>query len=81
MAIQVVAHGRPGDLKSAALGWEALLRNLASVKTSLDTNVKDLGEAWKGDAYNAFKTHIEAISKKIQDLDDEANRQAPSSAR
>lgn len=75
MAIQVVAHGRPGDLKSAALGWEALLRNLNSVKTSLDTNVTDLGESWKGDAYEAFKTHIEGISKKIQDLNDEANRQ------
>ncbi|MFI5844340.1 WXG100 family type VII secretion target [Catenuloplanes sp. NPDC051500] len=75
MAIQVVAHGRPGDLKSAALGWEALLRNLNSVKTSLDTNVTDLGESWKGDAYDAFKTHIAQISQKIQDLNDEANRQ------
>ncbi|MDP9791628.1 putative membrane protein [Catenuloplanes nepalensis] len=70
---QVVIDGRPGDLRTAALGWEAVLRNLNSVKTSLDTNVTDLGTVWKGDAYEAFKTHIETISEKIQHVVDEAN--------
>ncbi|MDR7278536.1 WXG100 family type VII secretion target [Catenuloplanes atrovinosus] len=70
---QVVIDGRPGDLRTAALGWEAVLRNLNSVKTSLDQNVKDLGTVWKGEAYEAFKKHIETISEKIQKVADEAN--------
>ncbi|GAB7044828.1 MULTISPECIES: WXG100 family type VII secretion target [Catenuloplanes] len=70
---QVVIDGRPGDLRTAALGWEAVLRNLNTVKTSLDQNVTELGTVWKGDAYEAFKKHIEGISKKIQHVADEAN--------
>lgn len=73
MVQQVVVDGRPGDLRTAALGWEATLRNLNTVKTSLDNNVKELGTAWKGEAYEAFKKRIEEISKKIQQVADQAN--------
>ncbi|MEU8165992.1 WXG100 family type VII secretion target [Micromonospora sp. NPDC049004] len=63
MCQKVVIDGRPGDVESAALGWEQLIKNLNNVKQSLDTNIKDLGTTWKGPAYEAFKGHIEQISK------------------
>ncbi|MGK5441880.1 WXG100 family type VII secretion target [Micromonospora sp. URMC 105] len=63
MCQQIVIDGRPGDVTSAAFGWEQLLKNLTTVKQNLETNVKDLGETWKGPAYEAFKTHIEGIAK------------------
>ncbi|MFK3981393.1 WXG100 family type VII secretion target [Micromonospora sp. NPDC050397] len=59
MCQEVVIDGRPGDVASAALGWQELLKNLGSVKESLETNIKDLGTVWKGEAYEAFKTRIE----------------------
>ncbi|MEV0808245.1 hypothetical protein [Micromonospora sp. NPDC050200] len=63
MCQQIVIDGRPGDVTSAAFGWEQLLKNLTTVKQNLETNVKDLGETWKGPAYEAFKTHIEGLAK------------------
>ncbi|MCX5068902.1 hypothetical protein OOJ91_23960 [Micromonospora lupini] len=63
MCQKVVIDGRPGDVTSAALGWEQLIKNLNNVKQSLDTNIKDLGTTWKGPAYEAFKGHVEQISK------------------
>ncbi|WP_346536783.1 hypothetical protein [Micromonospora sp. DPT] len=63
MCQQIVIDGRPGDVTSAAFGWEQLLKNLNTVKQNLETNVKDLGETWKGPAYEAFKTHIEGLAK------------------
>ncbi|MGV9210964.1 WXG100 family type VII secretion target [Micromonospora sp. RB23] len=63
MCQKVVIDGRPGDVESAALGWEQLIKNLNNVKQSLDTNIKDLGTTWKGPAYEAFKGHVEQISK------------------
>ncbi|GAB3947478.1 WXG100 family type VII secretion target [Micromonospora vulcania] len=63
MCQKVVIDGRPGDVESAALGWEQLIKNLNSVKQSLDTNIKDLGTTWKGPAYEAFKGHVEQIAK------------------
>ncbi|MFF5176533.1 WXG100 family type VII secretion target [Micromonospora sp. NPDC000316] len=63
MCQKVVIDGRPGDVESAALGWEQLIKNLNNVKQSLDTNIKDLGTTWKGPAYEAFKGHVEQIAK------------------
>ncbi|RLP88347.1 WXG100 family type VII secretion target, partial [Micromonospora sp. CV4] len=63
MCQKVVIDGRPGDVESAALGWEQLIKNLNNVKQSLDTNIKDLGTVWKGPAYEAFKGHVEQIAK------------------
>jgi hypothetical protein len=63
MCQEVVIDGRPGDVASAALGWQELLKNLGSVKESLETNIKDLGTVWKGEAYKAFKTRIEQHAK------------------
>ncbi|MET8350704.1 MULTISPECIES: WXG100 family type VII secretion target [unclassified Micromonospora] len=63
MCQKVVIDGRPGDVESAALGWEQLIKNLDNVKQSLDTNIKDLGTVWKGPAYEAFKGHVEQIAK------------------
>ncbi|MCM0679154.1 hypothetical protein NCC78_31470, partial [Micromonospora phytophila] len=62
MCREVVVDGRPGDVATAASLWEQLLRNVNSVKESLETNVKDLGAVWKGPAYDAFKTHITTIA-------------------
>ncbi|MFI5927103.1 WXG100 family type VII secretion target [Micromonospora sp. NPDC051543] len=63
MCQKVVIDGRPGDVESAALGWEQLLKNLNNVKQSLESNIKDLGTTWKGPAYEAFKGHVDQISK------------------
>jgi hypothetical protein len=63
MCQKVVIDGRPGDVVSAALGWEQLIKNLNHVKQSLETNIKDLGTVWKGPAYEAFKVHVEGIAK------------------
>ncbi|WP_234590010.1 WXG100 family type VII secretion target, partial [Micromonospora sp. MH99] len=63
MCQKVVIDGRPGDVESAALGWEQLLKNLNNVKQSLESNIKDLGTTWKGPAYEAFKGHVEQIAK------------------
>ncbi|MDR7278541.1 WXG100 family type VII secretion target [Catenuloplanes atrovinosus] len=73
MVRQVVVHGKPAHLRSAAAGWELALRNLNSVKTSLDGNVADLGTTWKGEAYESFKAHIERISANLQSISDGAN--------
>ncbi|MET8369094.1 WXG100 family type VII secretion target [Micromonospora profundi] len=63
MCQKVVIDGRPGDVESAALGWEQLIKNLNNVKQSLEANIKDLGNTWKGPAYEEFKGHIELIAK------------------
>jgi hypothetical protein len=75
MVREVVVAGRPADVESAALGWDALLQTMGEVKQSLDDNVKDLASFWKGQAYDDFKKHIEGISKGLQDLIDQAKRQ------
>ncbi|MER7459929.1 hypothetical protein [Micromonospora sp. NPDC126480] len=62
MCQQVVVAGRPGDVATAASLWEQLLKNVNAVKESLETNVKDLGEVWKGEAYEAFKTRVTGIA-------------------
>ncbi|PZF93420.1 hypothetical protein C1I99_20530, partial [Micromonospora deserti] len=72
MCQQIVVDGRPGDVASAALGWEQLLKNLDTVKRNLETNVKDLGQVWKGPAYESFKTHIEGIAKSTGRLVEDA---------
>ena len=74
MVMQIVVHGRPNDIRAAAAGWDLVLRNLNSVRTSLDQNVADLGTTWNGEAYESFKEHIAAISENIQAVSDEANR-------
>ncbi|NJC14985.1 uncharacterized protein YukE [Micromonospora profundi] len=63
MCQKVVIDGRPGDVESAALGWEQLIKNLNNVKQSLEANIKDLGATWKGPAYEEFKGHVELIAK------------------
>src|SRR5262245_50223046 len=75
MVKEVVIAGRPADVESAGLGWDALLKTMGEVKQSLDTNVKDLAASWKGQAYDDFKKHIEGISEALQDLIDQAKRQ------
>ncbi|MEV5766445.1 hypothetical protein AB0L34_18000 [Micromonospora sp. NPDC052213] len=75
MCQQVVIAGRPGDVASAALGWDQLLKNLNSVKESLEKNVKDLGEVWKGPAYDSFKTHVEQIAKNAGRIVEDAESQ------
>jgi hypothetical protein len=75
MAVRVCANGRPGDVRSAALGWEQLLKAFDEVKQSLEQNVKDLNAGWKGAAYDAFKTHIDAIGKQIGQLAQDARKQ------
>ncbi|MFI6821778.1 WXG100 family type VII secretion target [Micromonospora sp. NPDC050187] len=72
MCQQVVIDGRPGDVASAALGWTELLKNLRSVKESLEKNATDLGTVWKGPAYDAFKTHVDEIAKSTGRLIDDA---------
>ncbi|SCL35787.1 hypothetical protein GA0074692_4182 [Micromonospora pallida] len=72
MCQQVVIDGRPGDVASAALGWTELLKNLRSVKESLEKNSADLGTVWKGPAYDAFKTHVGEIAKSTGGLIDDA---------
>ncbi|SCE80829.1 hypothetical protein GA0070618_1081 [Micromonospora echinospora] len=72
MCQQVVIDGRPGDVASAALGWTELLKNLRSVKESLEKNASDLGTVWKGPAYDAFKTHVDEIAKSTGRLIDDA---------
>ncbi|HEX5540315.1 MAG TPA: hypothetical protein VFX60_01935 [Micromonospora sp.] len=63
MVQQVVVEGRPGDVVSAALGWEELLTNLNDVKSSLEQNITDIGAVWKGPAYESFRARIEEIAK------------------
>lgn len=74
MAREVLVEGRPADVQSAALGWKELIKNLDQVRESLETNVKDIGVAWKGPAYESFKTHIEGLAKSaktiVEDVDD-----------
>ncbi|KAB1123649.1 hypothetical protein F6X68_32555, partial [Micromonospora sp. AMSO12t] len=74
MCQQIVVAGRPGDVTSAALGWEQLLKNLNSVKESLETNVADLGEVWKGPAYESFKTHVKQIATDTGRVVDDAEK-------
>ncbi|MEV6524220.1 hypothetical protein AB0M43_19900 [Longispora sp. NPDC051575] len=73
MVRQVVIQGRPGDLKSAALGWEQLLKQAGQVKATLERDVSDLARYWTGPAYEAYKTHVLGIAKKIGDAIDKAN--------
>ncbi|MFG1776486.1 hypothetical protein ACGFIG_08655 [Micromonospora sp. NPDC049048] len=74
MCQQIVVAGRPGDVASAALGWEQLLKNLNSVKESLEKNVTDLGEVWKGPAYESFKTHVKQIATDTGRVVDDAEK-------
>ncbi|MEU5961921.1 hypothetical protein ABZ777_12025 [Micromonospora parva] len=72
MARQVLVAGRPADITSAALGWQALLGNVEEVKRLVDADVHDLGESWKGPAYDAFRTHMEALTKQAETIVDGA---------
>ncbi|MFC8903823.1 WXG100 family type VII secretion target, partial [Micromonospora sp. NPDC057140] len=71
MAREVLVEGRPADVQSAALGWKELIKNLDQVRESLEKNVKDIGAAWKGPAYEAFKTHIEGLAKNAKSIVDD----------
>lgn len=74
MCEELVVAGRPGDLRTAALGWEQLIGNLREVEESLDRNIGDLGKHWKGPAYESFKVHLEQIvadlGKTIKDAEE-----------
>ncbi|WFE54934.1 hypothetical protein [Micromonospora sp. WMMD1155] len=72
MARQVLVAGRPADITSAALGWQALLGNVEEVKRLVDADVIDLGESWKGPAYDAFRTHMEGLIKQAETIVDGA---------
>ncbi|CCH17703.1 WXG100 family type VII secretion target [Micromonospora lupini] len=72
MARQVLVAGRPADITSAALGWQALLGNIEEVKRLVDADIHDLGESWKGPAYDAFRTHMEALTKQAETIVDGA---------
>src|SRR6266516_164816 len=74
MAVQVLAQGRPGDVKSAALGWQQLLNGFDEVKRSLNGNVDDLAGKWKGPAFDACKQHIKAIAGQLDHLETNANK-------
>ncbi len=74
MAMQVIAQGRPGDVKSAALGWDQLIEGMNDVKESLDRNVDDLNATWKGPAFDAFKQHIKTISGQLAQLHTDATK-------
>ncbi|MEV1146612.1 WXG100 family type VII secretion target, partial [Micromonospora sp. NPDC049799] len=74
MAREVLVQGRPADIGSAALGWQELIRNVGQVKESLEQNVKDLGAAWKGPAYEAFKEKIEALARDAGTIVDAVER-------
>ncbi|WP_412539876.1 hypothetical protein R8Z50_29210 [Longispora sp. K20-0274] len=70
---QVVIQGRPGDVKSAALGWEEVLKRAAGVKATLERDVTDLAQFWTGPAYESYKTHMLGIAKKIGDAIEKVN--------
>ncbi|MGC4750575.1 WXG100 family type VII secretion target [Micromonospora sp. DT201] len=72
MARQVLVAGRPADVTSAALGWQALLGNIDEVKRLLDADIHDLGDSWKGPAYDAFRTHMEGLTKQAESIVDGA---------
>ncbi|PWR15783.1 hypothetical protein DKT69_08970, partial [Micromonospora sicca] len=74
MAREVLVAGRPDKVESAALGWKELLKNIGQVQESLQQNVKDLGVVWKGPAYEAFKSHVEALAKQAGGLVDAAEK-------
>ena len=74
MAREVIVQGRPGDVRSAALGWDALLKNLKEVKSRLESHVKELNTNWKGPAYESFKTHVEQITKQIGAIVEDAEK-------
>jgi len=74
MCQELVVDGRPGDVASAALGWEQLLTNLRSVQGSLERDVKDINTVWKGPAYEAFKEHVEKIAKDIEGIIKDAEK-------
>ncbi|GIG60435.1 hypothetical protein Lfu02_48070 [Longispora fulva] len=70
---QVVIQGRPGDVKSAALGWEEVLKRAGDIKSTLERDVADLAQVWTGPAYESYKTHMMGIAKKIGDAIDKVN--------
>ncbi|WP_326564483.1 hypothetical protein [Micromonospora peucetia] len=74
MCQELVVAGRPGDVASAALGWEQLLKNLNAVKESLEKNVTDLGDVWKGPAYESFKTHVKGLATTTGQIVDDAEK-------
>lgn len=74
MVQQVVVDGHPGKVRSAAGNWQALLDNLRSIKESLESNITDLGQAWKGPAYEAFRENIEAQAKLIGRVIEDAEK-------
>ena len=79
MCQELVVDGRPGDVASAALGWEQLLKNLGSVQESLERDIKDLGTVWKGPAYKAFKETRREIAKDVERTDQAMPRRTTAS--
>lgn len=74
MVQQVVIAGRPGDVESAALGWEQLLHQVGEVKASLERDVADVGTSWSGPAYEAYKSHILGIAARLGGVMDQARQ-------
>lgn len=70
MVNQVIVHGNPPALRSAAMGWQDLVANLHSLRTDLLKNVTDLREfnLWEGPAFDEYARQINAIGAYIEDI-------------
>jgi len=72
MVNQVVIDGRPGDVRHAGALWLQALKDIRSVVTSLETNLKDLDDKWKGGAADAFRGHMKGNTEQLKKLADNA---------
>ncbi|WP_157641548.1 hypothetical protein [Longispora albida] len=76
MVEHVVIAGRPADVKSAALGWEQVLKQVGEVKATLEQDIDDLSSFWSGPAFEAYKKHMLGIAKRLGDLMEQAKKGA-----
>lgn len=70
MANDVLVHGAPYYVISAAEGWEVLLHKLRTVQYDLQRNVQDLknNNLWKGPAYEEFARYVNRVAADIEEL-------------
>lgn len=60
--------GRPDVLRDAAHGWRAMSKHLETTFSALNSQVENtLGEHWRGDSADAFKSHWDELKKVLDE--------------
>lgn len=70
MVNEVVVHGNPNAVRSAALDWEQVIRVLHTLRADLLQNLADFRQfnVWQGAAFDQYASRIQGIAGRIEQV-------------